>query len=141
MGKLTGMVNKIISPLDKYGELIGAAGVAYSKRVHLIMEFRKIAQGHIHFPNVNSVVSNLVNEPLFQQGVTAAIGGYILKSVGINPTLSRIGSVAQKIGTGMAITQAVENVLGYATNPGYPGAAGAASFMSQAPRYDYLEAV
>lgn len=116
MGKLGATVTKLLAPVDKYGELIGAGAVAYEKRDAIILEAQRIAQGHIHFPNIKNLTGNILAEKSFQTGVAAALGGMVLEAIGIHPVLNRVGTVAKKIGTGMALALVVENTVGYSTN-------------------------
>lgn len=144
MQALSGKLNGILSGIDKNAELIGAGLQAWNKKDYLIEELSKIAQGNIHMPDLAAFGANIKNEPGFQNGVAAAIGGWLLSSLNLDPRINKIGSIAQKGGTGMALFTVVENLLGYATNsPAKPydqwnlNEKGAQSFVAQAPVYEY----
>lgn len=113
---LTGKLNGILGSLEKNAEVLGAGIQAWNKKDLLINEIGLVLQGHVHMPDFAAFGANLPNEPGFQGGVGAAIAGWILEAANIDPRLNKIGSIAKKAGTGMAVFAAAENLLGYATN-------------------------
>lgn len=124
---LLGSTSKLLNGIDKNGELIGAGIEAWKRKDLLMSEVQKIVDGHIHMPNLNNVVGNLKVTPSFTQGLGAYIGGQILKWADLHPMLNKAGSIVSKVGGGVALVTVIENVLGYATNPGYPPGQGNSS--------------
>ncbi len=119
--ELVGKINGILAGIDKNAEILGAGFELFRRKDQLVTEIGKIAQGHIHAPDMNAFGANLMNEPDFKTGLAGAIGGYIVENLDLDPRVSRLGSIVRKVSTSMALVTIMENLLGYSTNPGYPG--------------------
>ena len=118
--ELTGKLNGILANVDKNAELLGVGLEAFKRKDQIIREIGKIATGHLHFPDMQMFGDNLKEEPDFKLGVAGFIGGYIVESLDLHPIATRLGSIVKKGSLAVALVTVVENLLGYATNPGYP---------------------
>ena len=148
--QVLGKVNSLLSGVDKNAELIGAGLTVWNRKDLLISELQKIVAGNVHMPDLSLLIGNLMVTPEFTSALSLYIGGWIAKGLGVHPLVTKAGSIAQKFGKGAATVIALENTLGYSTNPnpegqtypsGYSITTGARSFLRQAPLapagYDY----
>jgi hypothetical protein len=118
---LTGKANGLLGAVDKNADLIGAGLTAWNKKTQLLNEISLIAGGNFHLPNVQNMIGDLFIDSEFQSGLGLLVGGWLAKSLNINPMVNKIGSIAQKGAQGVIAVVALEKVLGYSTNPNNKG--------------------
>lgn len=113
--------NRILNPIAKNGELLGAGlFLLQPSVVPSIMEtVDRVVHGGIHGLELENFVNYLMSgNPNFMPAAMTAILGYIAKDATNNPTVQRLAEIAQKVGTGLAVSTA---------------AYGAAYFMTHSP--------
>lgn len=120
---IEGTINKVLNPVMKNGELIGVGlFLMEPTAIPSIMEtVERVTKGGIHGVDFGKVANYLLRENTrFMPAVGAAVAGYILKDATGNPTISKLGEIMQKVGTGLAATTAVYGVAYYATHSPAP---------------------
>lgn len=95
--------SKIESNADKIGGLVGFTLGTPHGLADLESSISNAMQGTIHMPDLAQALGSYASEPYGKTGIMAAIGGYILKEVDLDPRLNKLGSALQKLGIGYAI--------------------------------------
>lgn len=115
---LDNIVSKIQSNSDKLGTILGFTTGSMNGFNDVVSSIENIMSGHIHMPDLAAAFQSIGNEPFVKSGVMVAIGGYILKEVDLNPTLNKIGTMAEKGGIGYAIGAVINKLLWSSTHSG-----------------------
>ena len=118
-----GILSKIEGNANKLGLLAGgyAQLASYGTRgvgSDFISAAMTIGNGIVHKPHIPNLSNVLValtgsEAPQFMTAIQAAVLGYILKEININPQLSRLGNALQQGGTAAAEAVAAITLLAY----------------------------
>lgn len=128
--------NKILGTLqkDKVGQIIGVVAAEYKKAQSLGQDFFGLVNLQIkalftdpHFPDINTVISELTTETsgagkVFMPSVKLAIISWILKELNLHPQLTRYAKIGTKVGTNVAIGATALSLWAHATHQHSPGA-------------------
>jgi hypothetical protein len=115
-------LNKVLNPVSKHGELIGVG--AFMMKPNAIEGFadsiQRAMSGGLHMLEVENYINWIKdtnpNGANIIQAAAVGITGYILKDATNNPTISRLGEIAQKAATGWALTSAAFGALYFSTH-------------------------
>lgn len=114
MANVSGMVNKILRPIESNAQLIGGAygflqdPMGSGHDLNRIIPFALERIKGWKIPDLTKIADYLMNHPMyssFRDGIKAGIIGWILEEVGggFHPSIKRVGKVIKNLGTGAAI--------------------------------------
>lgn len=116
-----GILNKLDN--DKLGMALGsiltAKSVGDAVGGGLTGYYGQLIEGLMtepHFPDLGHVLNALMNlneAPVFKGGISAAIIGYLLEMVDIDPRLEKLGKILKTLGFNAAIGSGITTVLWY----------------------------
>ena len=114
---LGGLGNKIISPISKNSELIGAGLAVWHEYSigSLQSSIQNLLGGHVHAPDVSSVLVQLRTDSGYVGSIAAVIGGYLAQESGIG-VVKQVGAIAVKAGTAYFVTRLAMLVLHASTH-------------------------
>jgi hypothetical protein len=119
MMDINNMGSKLIDPIEKNATLIGVGAVLLPKVNAIQEEIGLILRGNVHAPNIQSVLTDVANNPNFRSAVLAIIGGNLVQDAGY-PILAKIGRAGIKIATAYLATGIAENIVFHSTHSDMP---------------------
>jgi hypothetical protein len=117
---IEGTINKVLNPIEKHGQLIGA-GAMVMMTPNAISDIQSsitnLIGGNLHAPNMSNIISNLQNEKKnWTPALFAAIAGYFLEDATDNRTIKTVAGAAKKFGIGWLEAYAIYLVLFFSTH-------------------------
>jgi len=114
-------IDRLLSPVEKYGTVMGAGLGALHYLGGLKDSTSRLFSGQVHMPEVGNIITEILGSQEVKSSAIAVIAGYLLKGATGNKTISKIGEITQKVGTGYLTAAVVAYALWYSTHsPVYP---------------------
>jgi hypothetical protein len=123
--ELSGWTNKILNPVSKNSELIGA-GLALMQLYSgggLQSDLQNLLGGHVHMPDFNGIFLQLKSDPTYPAAIIALLAGYLAKESGYS-LFKKIGDIVIKGGSAYLAVRLGELVLNQSTHSDGAGSAG-----------------